>query len=102
MWNKGRTAIITSAPPLPDVSQSTAWQALVTRLAWVSIAPLDVPVVPPVYCRQAISDEVRPLGDGVRERPRITSQLWIAALREADPASFRTVRSVDVSKDAQS
>ena len=28
---------------------------LATRLRWVSMAPLDTPVVPPVYCRKAIS-----------------------------------------------
>ena len=28
---------------------------LMETLAWVSIAPLGVPVVPPVYCRTAIS-----------------------------------------------
>ena len=36
------------------------WPTLIERLAWVSIAPLGVPVVPPVYCSTAIASGVMP------------------------------------------
>jgi len=31
------------------------WSMFATRLAWLSIAPLGSPVVPPVYCSTATS-----------------------------------------------
>src|SRR6266481_9422684 len=68
MWNKGRAATITSGRCSPQDSQCSVWHALVTRLAWVSIAPLEVPVVPPVYCRQAMSEGFCGTGRGWRAR----------------------------------
>jgi hypothetical protein len=65
---------MTSGSRLPKVSQSVAWQALITRFACVSMAPLEDPVVPPVYCRQATSDGVNPSGLGVREIRSRSSQ----------------------------
>src|SRR6266852_8923202 len=67
MWNKGKAATMTSASSSLE-SQCLVWQALVTRFAWVSIAPLEVPVVPPVYCRQAMSEGFCGTGRGWRAR----------------------------------
>src|SRR6059036_865488 len=68
MWNRGSAATKTSLSLRPPVNQLVAWHALVTRLAWVSIAPLEVPVVPPVYCRQAMSEVFCGTGLGSRAR----------------------------------
>jgi hypothetical protein len=37
------------------LNQLSHWAMLATTLRWWSIAPLDTPVVPPVYCRKARS-----------------------------------------------
>ena len=56
MWYSGRAVMITSSPgrALPP-TQAEACCMFATRLRWVSIAPLATPVVPPVYCRKAMS-----------------------------------------------
>ncbi len=54
-WKKGRIPITRSAPISSEVVQSLICWTLMLRLAWVSIAPLGVPVVPPVYCSTAMS-----------------------------------------------
>ena len=54
-WNSGRTASVTSLPATASVSHTRFMYALLTRLAWVSIAPLEMPAVPPVYCSTARS-----------------------------------------------
>ena len=42
----------------PVAARRFTWLTLIERLAWVSIAPLGVPVVPPVYCSTAIASGV--------------------------------------------
>src|SRR5450756_2589208 len=37
------------------ITNSTFWRVLQIRLRWVSMAALDTPVVPPVYCNTARS-----------------------------------------------
>ena len=56
MWYSGRAVMTISRPssrPVPT-QLDTCWR-LATRFPWVSIAPFDTPVVPPVYCRKAMS-----------------------------------------------
>ena len=53
-WNSGSTPTITSRSPARGSSALT-WRALAVMFWWVSIAPLGVPVVPPVYCSSARS-----------------------------------------------
>jgi hypothetical protein len=56
MWYSGSAVMITSSPSrmlLPHHAEDCS--RLETMLPWVSIAPLDTPVVPPVYCRNAMS-----------------------------------------------
>ena len=48
-WNSGRTPTMISPPSSASGITIVAWAAFAVRLAWVSIAPFDVPVVPPVY-----------------------------------------------------
>ncbi|KAG0890811.1 hypothetical protein G6F32_017554 [Rhizopus arrhizus] len=57
MWYSGRAVMITSLPgSMPEVdSHADACCMLAIRLRLVSIAPLATPVVPPVYCRKAMS-----------------------------------------------
>ncbi len=54
-WKNGRIASTRSVPEPMDGSQAAHCCMLMEMLAWVSIAPLGVPVVPPVYCSTAIS-----------------------------------------------
>ena len=53
------------------------------RLAWVSIAPLGSPVVPPVYCSSAIASVGSPSGCGVY-LPSLSSSaaklMWYSSL----------------------
>ena len=58
---------------------------LATRLRWVSIAPLATPVVPPVYCRKAMS----PIDRDVRQRVHLPERQRVA---EADRAGDVVVR----------
>ena len=56
MWYSGNAAIATSWPPSSDcVTQAPTCCMFAIMFAWVSIAPLATPVVPPVYCRNARS-----------------------------------------------
>ncbi len=57
MWYSGRAVMIHSLPiSMPDaLIQAEACCMLAIRLRLVSIAPLATPVVPPVYCRKAMS-----------------------------------------------
>ena len=57
MWYSGRAVMITSLPrsSLLAPIQAEACCMFATRLRWVSMAPLATPVVPPVYCRKAMS-----------------------------------------------
>ena len=57
MWYSG-SAVITTAL---FCSLKNGWihaadcSTFATMLPWVSMAPLETPVVPPVYCRKAMS-----------------------------------------------
>ncbi|MCY1218118.1 hypothetical protein D9M72_300530 [compost metagenome] len=51
------------------VNQASACSVAATMLRWVSTAPFDRPVVPPVYCRKAIESSVLWSGPSVRPRP---------------------------------
>src|SRR6266850_8008080 len=83
MWKSGRAATMTSRRLLPTVSQPFVWQALITRFEWLSIAPFEVPVVPPVYCRQATSDGAKPCGFGFLEARRTVCHSWKTGLLPA-------------------
>ena len=56
MWYSGSAVSITSAPRLEDTaSTSRGWPTtFASRLRCVSTAPLETPVVPPVYCSAAM------------------------------------------------
>ena len=54
-WKNGRIAITVSVPLPNGPAQWLTCCTLMPTLAWVSIAPLGVPVVPPVYCSTARS-----------------------------------------------
>ena len=48
-WKSGSTPTMTSAPSSASGIIIAACATFAVRLAWVSIAPFEVPVVPPVY-----------------------------------------------------
>ena len=48
-WKSGSTPIMTSRPSSAPGIIIAPCATFALRLAWVSIAPFDVPVVPPVY-----------------------------------------------------
>ena len=52
------------------LNQASACSMAATMLRWVRTAPLDRPVVPPVYCRKAMSSMPWGVGLSVRLRPR--------------------------------
>ena len=54
-WNRGSTPSIFSSPGLVSGPHIPTCTALAYRLAWVSMAPLGRPVVPPVYWSTAMS-----------------------------------------------
>ena len=54
-WKRGSTPTIFSSPGLRPGNHESICEMLADRLACVSIAPLDRPVVPPVYCSTAMS-----------------------------------------------
>jgi len=54
MWNSGKAVRNVSCVGVPFIQAAKA-MAFETRFVWVSMAPLDIPVVPPVYCRAAKS-----------------------------------------------
>ena len=54
-WKKGKLARLTSLPMSTLPIQALICCTLNDRLRWVSMTALDTPVVPPVYCRTAIS-----------------------------------------------
>ena len=53
MWKYGRAESITSPGRGLTASQARTWAALASRLAWLRVANLGRPVVPPVGCRRA-------------------------------------------------
>ncbi len=56
MWYSGSAVMIDGAsPPSARDSQPSTWAMLARMFRCRSIAPLDTPVVPPVYCRKAMS-----------------------------------------------
>ncbi len=63
--------MVVSAPALSKVLATQAWDCstLATMLRWVSMAPLATPVVPPVYCRKAMSSWPICTGFSVALRP---------------------------------
>ncbi len=54
MWKSGRAVRNVSWAEVPFIQAAKA-RAFETRFVWVSMAPLAVPVVPPVYCNAAKS-----------------------------------------------
>ena len=58
-WNSGNAPSTLSGSFGSKGSIMSTWIALLARLAWLSIAPLGVPVVPPVYCSSARSSVER-------------------------------------------
>ena len=57
MWKKGKPEMAT---PLPSSQLSQIWtmRRSATALRWVSMAPLGLPVVPPVYWMYAMASRV--------------------------------------------
>src|SRR5512143_4299889 len=49
------TRRMTVAPSLLSVSDILLCTAFTTKFLWVRMAPFGIPVVPPVYCRSAVS-----------------------------------------------
>ena len=54
MWNRGSAVRNVSFAGVPFIQAAKA-RVFERRLVWVSMAALGVPVVPPVYCRAAMS-----------------------------------------------
>ena len=50
-------------------NQASACSTAETMLRCVSTAPLDSPVVPPVYCKNAVESSVAALGTSARPVP---------------------------------
>ncbi len=50
--------------------KATTCTVFATRLRWVSTAPLETPVVPPVYCRKAMSSPPTSTGSSASDAPR--------------------------------
>ena len=60
MWYSGKAAMPLmdwGDPALARAGMNQAWACKVAlmMLPWLKIAPLDRPVVPPVYCKKAVS-----------------------------------------------
>ena len=67
---------------------------LPTMLRWVSVAPLDTPVVPPVYCRKATSDAFSSTGVSFMPAPCDSASLKRTALgSEKAGTIFFTLRT---------
>ena len=96
MWYSGSAPTIV---PLPDPASSGANHAsscitFATMLRCVSTAPFDTPVVPPVYCRNAMSSCVSCTGARFSYRPLlIASANRIASGSEYSGTCLRTCRS---------
>jgi hypothetical protein len=58
-WNRGK--IIPTRSPAASGNSSAPIAAFASTLAWVSIAPFGLPVVPEVYIRVARSPDPRPI-----------------------------------------
>ena len=74
MWYSGSAAMLLARVTSPilasaGVNQASACSVAATMLRCVSTAPLESPVVPPVYCRKAMSSSVAPLAVSVRRAP---------------------------------
>src|SRR5258708_4118718 len=70
MWYIGSGVITSSLPSArPPPTQAETCCRLATMLPWVSIAPFETPVVPPVYCRKAMSSCVSGGSFGARREP---------------------------------
>ena len=54
-WKRGRTPITRSPSRIVCPRHAITCFTLMERLAWLSMAPLGVPVVPPVYCSTAMA-----------------------------------------------
>ena len=54
-WKSGSTPITRSPCRMVCPRHAITCFTLMERLAWVSMAPLGVPVVPPVYCSTAMA-----------------------------------------------
>ena len=70
MWKGGSTARMRSWPNsttlVSPLTVSKNWLHAAIRLAWVSIAPLGKPVVPPVYCNTATASRGSASACGVK------------------------------------
>ena len=70
MWYSGNGAIAISVPSLKLTESHTPVCSMLARtFRCVSIAPLDTPVVPPVYCRNATSSRATSTGRKVAAAP---------------------------------
>ncbi len=65
LWNSGSAVSTVSFSTCRLGIHDRTWTALATRLRWVSWAPLDTPVVPPVYISTAVSSGVTSTGCGL-------------------------------------
>ena len=74
----GETTISLASRKLPEI-HTPACSRLARMLRCVSIAPLDTPVVPPVYCRKAMSSCVRVTGLNCAAAPRASAERKVMA-----------------------
>ena len=86
MWYSGSAAMLLALVTSPilaraGVNQASACKVAATMLRWVSTAPLERPVVPPVYCKKAIESSVAVLGARVRRSPIARAFLKETTLR---------------------
>ncbi len=78
MWKNGSTARIVVV--LSTIITGSSWARLATRLRWVRITPLALPVVPEEYGSTAVSAAVTVCAGGSAAVPsRSRSEVWPSA-----------------------
>ena len=91
MWYIGNGAMTISAPSLKlRETHTPVCSRLARMLRWVSIAPFETPVVPPVYCRNAMSSRVTSTGlnDAAAPRASAARKSMAPSMRQAGTIFF--------------
>ncbi len=91
MWYIGSGAMAISVPSLKQGEiHAPVCSMLARMLRWVSIAPFDTPVVPPVYCRNAMSSRATSTGCNGAFVPRASAarNLIAPSIRHAGTIFF--------------
>ena len=76
MWGSTRGLGISRSVSWPSTirgNQARVWTALACTFRWVNSAPLEMPVVPPVYINTAVSSMPISTGVGLAGAPARTS-----------------------------